>query len=195
METKTKVIVSSSLAIAVFVLGVAAGWYAKPDVVKTELKVQTVEVEKQVVVVQDKVRVEVVRIKDTQVIERWRKEKTETQMPDGTLTKREVEEKNIETVVKEKENTTEVKVVEVKQEVVVERQKIVEKRIDPVLAQWHLGVMGGINPQVLPTPGLNSWMVGGHVERRVVGPLFLGVWGMGSNTGQGMGGLSVAGEF
>lgn len=195
METKTKAIIGSVVAIVLFVAGVAAGWYAKPDVVKTEVKVQVVEVMKEVVVVQEKVRVEVVRVKDTQVVERWRREKTETQSPDGTVTKNEVEEKNIETVVKEKENTVEVKVVQVEKEVVVEREKIIEKRVDVALAQWHLGVMGGATPQFLPTPGLNSWSLGGHVERRIVGPLFLGVWGMGSNTGLGTVGISVAGEL
>lgn len=174
------------VAICVLVLGVvigmglAVGLKIGPENVKVEEKLKVVEVEKQVVVVKEVVKVEVVRVKDTQIVDRWRREKTETQMPDGTLTKREVEERNIDTVVKEKETKAEVKVVEVVKEVVVEREKVVEKRTEPVLPNWHAGALVGAAPrfdQPLATPV----MVGLEVERRVAGPVWLGGWAIGGS--------------
>lgn len=176
---------------AVLVVGIGIGWGVKPAQVRVEEKLKEVTVEKQVVVTQEKVNV--VHVKDTQVVERWHREKTEVKTPDGTVTKKEVEDKNVDSVVHE--NTNSVKVVEVEKQVVVVQDRVVEKKVEPVLAQWHLGVLGGVSPQFSPTIGVNSWMVGGEVEHRVVGPLFVGVWGMGSTTGQGLGGLKVGAEF
>lgn len=166
--------------------GAALGWGLKPDVVKIEEKIKVVEVVKEVVVVQEKVRVEVVKVKDTQVVERWRREKT--QSPDGTI--KEIEERNIDSIIKEKENTVEVRVVEVTKEVVVE--KLVDRviKIDPVLANWHIGVMGGVQvPTIIPVVGVEA-------ERRIAGPFWLGVWGT-ANTqfNAGQAGLKVAIEF
>jgi len=170
----------------VFVVGGAVGWYAKPDIVKVEEKVKVVEVEKQVVVVQEHVRVEVVKVKDTQVVERWRREKT--QFPDGTI--KELEEKNIDSIVKEKENSVEVKVVEVEKQVIVEKQVDRVLKIDPVLAQWRISVMGGVQiPEIIP-------VVGASVDRRIVGPFWLGLYGN-ANTqfNSGQVGLKAGIEF
>jgi len=176
-------------------IGSALGWFLKPDQVRVEERLKTVEVEKQVVVVQEKVRVEVVKVKDTQVVERWHREKTEEKKPDGTVTTKEVEDKNVDSVVHEKENSTEVKVVEVEKQVVVEKEVFKDRIVTPVPASWHLGVLGGITPQFTPTPGVNSWLVGAEVEHRVAGPFWGGVWGMGSTTGQAMGGLKLGVQF
>lgn len=181
--------------IAVLVVGIAIGWGVKPSQVETREVLKVVEVEKQVVVEHETVRVEIVKVKDTQVVERWHREKTEERKPDGTVTTKEVEDKNIDSIVKERENSTEVKVVEVVKEVVVEKEVFKEKIVTPVLAQWHVGVLGGVQPQFSPSIGVASWAVGGEVERRIVGPLFLGVWGMGTTAGAGMGGLKVGFEL
>lgn len=183
------------ICLVCLVCGFAMGGYMNQGQVKIEEKIKVVEVEKQVVVEKEKVRIEIVKVKDTQIVERWRREKNEEKRPDGTVLTKEVEEKNIDTVVHEKSNSTEVKVVKVEKQVVVEREKIVEKKIEPILPQWHLGVLGGVSPQILPVPGINSYLVGGEVERRIVGPFFLGVWGMGSTTGQGMGGIKIGADF
>ena len=74
-----------------------------------------------------------------------------------------------------------------------EVQKIVE--VKAAQANWHMGVMGGITPQFLPSPQVQAWAVGGEVERRIVGPFWLGLWGMGNTIGQGSGGLKVGVEF
>lgn len=183
MENWKKFAITFSLALALGFLAATALWTSigiGPEKLKVEEKVKVVEVEKQVVVAKEVVRVEVVRVKDTQIVDRWRREKTETQTPDGTLTKREVEERNIDTVVKEKETKAEVKVVEVVKEVVVDREKVVEKRIEPVLPNWHAGALVGAAPrfdQPLATPV----MVGLEVERRVAGPVWLGGWAIGGS--------------
>lgn len=145
--------------------GAAGGWALKPDVVKIEEKVRVETVEKQVVVIQEKVRVEVVKVKDTQVAERYRKETTA--LPDGTV--KTVEERNIDTVVKEKENSVQVKVVEVEKQVVVKQDVVREIKIDPVLPDWYVGAMGGV---ALLTP---SPVAGIEAKRRIAGPVFGGV--------------------
>lgn len=170
--------------------GSALGWFLKPDVVRIEERLKTVEVEKQVVVVQEKVRVEVVKVKDVQVVERWHREKTEERKPDGTVLTKEIEDRNIDSVLKEKENTTEVKVVEVVKEVVVEKQ--VEKlvKIEPVLPNWHVGVLGGTE-LLTPVP-----VFGIHAERRIAGPFWGGVWGdVNTQFNRGQVGLKVSIEF
>lgn len=183
--------------IAIVVVGLASfftGGYLKQNTIVVEEKIKVVEVEKQVVVEKERVRVEIVKVKDTQVIERWRREKTEEKKPDGTVTTKETEEKNIDTVIHEKQNDTIVKVVEVEKQVVVEKERLVETKTN-AQPQWHFGVTGGINPQFLPTPAVNSYAVGVEVERRIIGPFFAGAWAMGTSNGQGFGGIKLGAEF
>jgi hypothetical protein len=92
--------------LATAVVGVGIGWGIKPDQVRVEEKVRVETVEKQVVVTHETVRVEVVKVKDSQVVERFHREKTETKSPDGTIVKKETEDRNVDTIVKEKENTS-----------------------------------------------------------------------------------------
>jgi hypothetical protein len=166
--------------------GSALGWGLKPDVVRIEEHLKTVEVEKQVVVVQEKVRVEIVKVKDTQVVERFRREKTVS--PDGTM--HEVEERNIEAVVKETENNVRVEVVKVDKEVVVERQVDRIIKVEPVLPNWHIGVLGGTE-LLTPVP-----VFGIAAERRIAGPFWGGVWGdVNTQFNRGQVGLKVSIEF
>jgi hypothetical protein len=188
---KKLAIIDTIISIVLVGVGVYIGWSLKPDVVKVEEKVKVVEVTKEVVVEKEVVRVEVVKVKDSQVVERWHREKTETKSPDGSVVTREVEDKNIDSIVKEKENSTEVKLVEVTKEVVVEKEVVKEKTVTPMLAQWKVGLMGGIAPQL---PAV-SWAVGAEVDRRIVGPIWAGAWGLGTTSGQGMAGVKVGVEF
>lgn len=162
------------------VVGIAIGWFAHPQSVRVEEKVRTVEVEKQVVVEKEVVRVEVVHVKDTTVVERWHREKTEEKKPDGTVTIKEVEDRNIDSHTKERENSTTVQVVEVEKQVVVEKEKIVEKRIEPILPNWHLGVLAGVAPR-FDSPLDTPVVIGIEAERRILGPIWLGAWGMGGS--------------
>jgi hypothetical protein len=186
--------------VLVLVAGIAVGWYSKPDVVKIEEKIKVVEVEKQVVVEHETVRVEVVRVTDTQVVDRWHREKTETKTPDGTIVTKEVEDRNIDTIVNQKENNVEVKVVEVTKEVVVNRDVVVEKVVTPQLAQWHAGILVGVAPR-FDAPNDTAIVGGFEVERRIVGPIFAGAWLMGGSPLSGfkvtnaVAGVKVAIEF
>jgi hypothetical protein len=63
-------------------------------------------------------------------------------------------------------------------------------------ASWRLSGLGGM--LILPKAGGGtpevSWLVGAGAERRVVGPLWAGFWGMGGPKG-GAAGISISGEF
>lgn len=180
-------------------VGVAIGWASKPDVVQTKIeeKVKVVEVVKEVVVIQEKVKLQIEYVKDVQVVDRWHREKTEERKPDGTVTTKEIEDRNIDSHSTEKQNTVEVRVVEVEKQVVVEKEveKLVKVTTTLKLPDWHLAAMGGLTPQFLPVPTVQSWAVGASVDRRIVGPIFLGIWGMGTTDGRAMGGLRVAGQL
>lgn len=196
MQPRNRNILIAVAALALFAGGVGLGWAVKPDVVRVEEHLKTVEVEKQVVVVQEKVRVEVVKVKDTSVVERYRREKTTS--PDGTI--REVEEKNIDTVSKEVVNKTEVKVVEVEKQVVVEKQVDKLVKVEPVLPQWRASLLAGAAPR-FDNLATTPIMVGVEGERRIAGPVWLGVWVMGGSAVQQFqltnvgGGLKLAVEF
>jgi hypothetical protein len=181
--------------LAVLVVGGGIGWTLKPSQVRVEEKLKVVEVIKEVVVTKESVRVEVVKVKDTQIVERWHREKTETKSPDGTIVKKEVEDRNINTEIHSHTQSETVKVVTVEKQIVVEKEKLIEKISTPVLAQWHTGVLVGINPSLLPTPTVSSYFIGAEVERRIVGPVFAGLWVAGSTTGQAFGGAKVSLEF
>lgn len=187
--------------------GIVAGWYIKPS------KVETVEIIKNVEVVQKDTRIDELltqfeqlnrdyqEMKDSRTNEKYHREVLESRLPDGTVTVHTTEDHNIESVVQETRKETEVKVVEVERQVVVKevetvtKTEYVEKIVRPELAQWKVGVLGGVNPTLVPTPGVNSWIVGGEVERRIAGPFWGGIWGAGTTTGQAMGGLKVSIEF
>lgn len=181
------------------ILGVILGWYLKPEAVRVEEKLKVVELEKQVVVEKEKLKVEIIHVKDTQVVERWRREKTETQLPDGTITKRETEEKNIDTVVKEK--TTDTKVVEVEKQVVIEVEKFVDRKvlIEPKLENWGVNVLAGVQPKLNPLS--TDLVLGVQAERRVAGPFWAGIWVQTvtptnfSNLNAIQGGLQVGAKF
>lgn len=187
--------------------GIGIGWGVKPDVVKIEEREKivekqvTTESQKALMTAFENLRVEMEKVRETQVVEKYHREELETRLADGTYTKKVTVDKNIDSHTKETETKVEVKVVEVEKRVEVIKTEYVdrivekEKIVTPVLAQWHVGVIGGLTPQLLPTPGVQNWVVGGEVERRIVGPVFLGIWGAGTTTGQGMGGLKVGFEF
>jgi hypothetical protein len=61
----------------------------------------------------------------------------------------------------------------------------------PMLPDWRVAVLAGasLRPPVLPVAG--PLVLGMEVDRRILGPFWLGLW---ANTG-GAGGVSVAGEF
>jgi hypothetical protein len=191
----------------VLLVGIGVGWGVKPDVVKIEEREKivekqvTTEAQKELMTAFENLRIEMEKVRETQVTEKYHREELETRLADGTYTKKVTVDKNIDSHTKETETKVEVKVVEVEKKVETIRteyvDKIVEKEkiVTPMLAQWHVGVFGGLTPQFVPSVGVQNWVIGGEVERRIVGPVFLGLWGAGTTTGQGMGGLKVGFEF
>lgn len=192
---------------AALLVGACVGWGIKPDAVRVEEKTKivekqvTTEAQKELLKSFEDLRVELQRVRETQVTEKYHREELETRLADGTYTRRVTVDKNIDSHTRETETKVEVKVVEVEKKVetvrteFVNRTVEVEKKVEPVLAQWHVGVFGGVNPRLLPSPQATGWIVGGEIERRIVGPFFLGVWAAGITTGQGMGGIKVGVEF
>jgi hypothetical protein len=91
----------------------------------------------------------------------------------------------------------EVKVVETKVvDRVVDRVVTVEKEkiVDAQKPQWKLTPMVGVNVrdfQISQSLTTGPLTYGGMAERRIVGPIFLGVWGMSS----GSGGIAATVEF
>ena len=170
--------------------GFLVGRLTKPEVVTEKTKIEYVE--KQIVVTQEKIRVEIGKVKDTQVVERWHREKTEETKPDGTITVKEVEDRNIDSIVREQQNSTEVKIVEVTKEVVV--KELVETSKTPTLAQWRIGGVAGIHPRLLP-PSVISYVYGAEIERRLIGPIWGGVWGQANTGGYGVIGIKASLEF
>lgn len=197
------------IAVVFFVGGLAAGWYAKPgDVAKVkEVVVEkqvTTEAQKELLTAIENLRIEMTKTREVQVEEKYHREELETRLPDGTYTKKVTIDKNIDSHTTEKEVKTEVKVVEVEKKVEVVKteyvDRVVTKTIDPVLEQWHISALGGVNPQFLPAPQISGVVVVGEVERRIIGPLFIGVWGGAVISPQGaapqaIGGLKVSGAF
>jgi hypothetical protein len=82
------------------------------------------------------------------------------------------------------ENVT---VAQEKQAVRVEyRERVTEKVLERTAAkpQWRVGVLAGLDVPSVVRGGLAKppWAVGGVVERRVLGPFSLGLWGLSSGT-------------
>lgn len=169
--------------IVILGIGYFAGWATKPNNVRIEEKLKVVEVTKEVVVEKEVVKL----VKDTNIKEKYHRESLETKLPDGTYTKKETEDRNIDTVVKETEEK--VRVVEVTKEVVVEKE--VERIVEAQKAQWRASPLIGTNVAFLPKPNIGGFVWGAEVERRILGPFWLGVWGLSS----GQVGVKVSGEW
>lgn len=188
-------------------IGIGAGWGLKPDVVKTEIKEKIVEVVKEDIRINEllsqisTLNRDYQEMKNSRVQEKYHKEHLETRHPDGTVVIKDTIDRNVDTVVQETKREVEVQVVEVVKEVVVtqtvtvEREVVKEVKVTPQLAQWHVGALAGIQPTFLPNLKLDNGVFGGEVEHRLVGPVFVGVWGAGTTTGLGMGGIKVSVEL
>lgn len=146
-----------------------------------------------------KLREELKEAKTALMNERYRREKTWNKTADGAESSHEVEEKNISSVVTETKESVKVQVVEVEKQVVVtqtntvERQVEVEKIREPVLKNWRVSPMVGVAFDA--KPGFNGVVYGADVERRIIGPVWVGLWGAGNTTVGGMVGAKLSLEF
>jgi hypothetical protein len=186
MNEEVKSVLKTSLPTLVLAAGAfIAGRYSVPVRVEEKVRVEKVEVEKQVVAFQEKVRVEKVYMADTkQAIHR---EEHETIHPGGLTERVKTEDINTEKVVKENAiQYVDREVLKLVEHTTVQ-ERVVEKVVDRRLAQWKVSILAGanfgnLNAAALATPFPksllgNPWVIGAHVERRIAGPFFLGLWG------------------
>lgn len=104
--------------------------------------------------------------------------------PDGTVTETTVDKDAGHSDKNEHETKT------VTIEKIVEREKIV--KVGP--PDWRVGILVGATAtkwDKLPTLGTPYLAVGVEVDRRIIGPFSLGVWGLSS----GAAGVAISGEF
>lgn len=177
-------------ALVLFGGGAAVGRFALPAQVVVTEKVKEVIKDKIVEVV--KTEVKVVRVKDTQQQQKIHRTVVEGIDPPGCRSKTTTEDINIDTVVHDNTNTTKVqlvdRVIEKWQDRIVEKEK-------RVLAQPNWSLYAGVGISVpyflgqgqVGVPGMNGAVVQVGLDRRVVGPFWLGVFG---NT-EGTAGLNL----
>lgn len=178
--------------VAAIIIGVyATARYLQPARVVEKTK-EVVKVEyKEKIEYRDKVKIQ--KVTEVQKANDKHTETTTIKKPDGTETTHTIVNETSHTEAKTNETKVEVKyvdrVVEKQIEKVIEKEKIIEAKKN----DWMVGVQVGYDiygalddtPQLIPQ--MNRVSIGVDIERRIVGPFYLGVWG---NTA-GNAGLSV----
>lgn len=180
-----------AVALFLFAAGYGAGRFGQPARVVEKEKVVEKLVDK--IVYQDRVVEKIVYVK-VEAKHRRTETRTETK-PDGTKVETKVTDTKTDTKVDTEKNKTEEKVVYRDRvvEKIVEKEKVVEaKKIDWLV---HAGVGLSIptflgKPQ-FGIPGLKGAVIEAGIDRRVIGPFFLGVFG----DSQGTVGLRLTGAF
>jgi hypothetical protein len=174
--------------------GFATGrWASPPTTIVTE-KIK--EVEKVVVVEHLVTEVKIVRVKDKAVAEKVHRVVVENTKPDGEKTKTVTEDINTDTVIHDNTNTNTVeyrdRVVEKFVDRIIEKEKRVLNRPDwRVAAGVGVAIPTFLGKEQVGVPGLQGAVIQLEVDRKILGPFFLGVWG---NT-QGTVGLNLSGVF
>lgn len=180
--------------VLIFGAGTATGhWVTPPRTVVTE-KVK--EVEKQVVVVQTKTEIKTVYVHDKTQAEKVHRVVAETTNKDGTSTKTTTEDINVDTVVHDNTNTNTETVKYVDRIIEKQVEKFTEKKVLNA-PDWRVAAGVGI---AIPTflgheqvgiPGLQGAVIQVELDRRIIGPFFLGAWA----NSQGTLGLNISGVF
>jgi hypothetical protein len=178
------------LGLLLFISGGAVGRFGTPDKVVYKDKIVEKIVEK--IVVQEHIVEKKVYIQAKK--EKTRKETTTTKTPDGTETTKTVEETHTDTDTKANEEKVTEKIVYEEKivERVVEKEKLILKQSD-----WRIAAGAGVSipnflgKEELGVPGLRGAVIQLELDRRVVGPFHMGVFG---NT-QGVVGLTISGQF
>jgi hypothetical protein len=178
-----------------FLLGAWVGWGFKPEQVRVEEKWQIKEVEKQVVVTQEKVRVEVVKVYEKDTSKKTHTETVVTKAPDGTTTTKVVEDTSADSSTKNTQTSNTSKEVAKTDTVEVYKEETGSKVTEPVLPKWHVGALMGVQPSLVPL-NFTTVFFGAEVEHRLAGPLWVG--GIVSTTSTfttGQIGIKLAVEF
>lgn len=160
------VVVALGLVVGAFLVGRSTA----PVKIERQVVEKIVEVEKEKIVYTDKL----VFIEATNKQADTKRDTHTVIQPDGT------------TVIDEHEHTATseetIKYVDRIVEKVVEKEKLVFKdrlvyeKIESAKAQWRVGVQAGLDISSLKDPG-NLYVVGAQIDRRILGPFFLGAWG------------------
>lgn len=183
-----------AIALILVAVGYGLGRYAQPAKVVTKEVVH--EVVKTQVVEKTKTEDVVDKSRQANVDQKVHRVVVETKHPDGTQTTTTTED--VDTDASSKATSHEVEVRYVDRVVTKYEDRIVEK-VTQTLRQpdWRLGLGIGVSvPHFLGqgdvgVPGLQGFVIQAQVDRRVVGPLWLGAW---LNT-QGTVGLNLAGSW
>jgi len=157
---------NASLVIVSLGLGGLGGWLIKPPRVEEKIRVEYVE--KQVVVVQEKIVK--VRVAEQKIA-------TRVKEPDGTVTSR---TETTRLTDRTKETDTAAKGSEV---------TLTREEAKPVRLDWRVGALVGYD---VPR---REVVYGASAERRIVGNLWGGAWGHSTAQGQATAGLKLALEF
>lgn len=172
--------------VLLLLIGYGAGAMKQPRVVEKEVIKTQVQDH---IVYKDRVVEKKVYVAEEQ--KHVRETTTTTKKPDGTVvtqttTDTDVDnKKHVDTDKTEDQQKTEDKVITQ----VVEKTKLVDKELT-----WRLGAGVGysfpytLGQGTLGIPGLNGWVVQASIERRIIGPVWMGLWG---NT-QGTFGLNAS---
>lgn len=193
MDTWRKRLIWGGVLVATHLVAFAFGRYLVPPNVVIQEQLKVVEVEHQVVAVQEKVRVEKVYVQEEK--KRVHREEHTVSHPNGLVETRKTEDINVDKVVKENgiQYVDRETVKEVEKRVDVE--KLVEKKIEvQVRPDWRVTPLVGLDvPRAIANPiaAQSAIVFGGQVERRILGPISAGAWGL-SN---GNAGVAVSVEF
>lgn len=161
------------IGLAALVCSFVLGYLAAPKAA-ARVEERVVEVEK---VVEKRVEVKVAAEAKRVVVYRER-----VVQPDGTRVEREIERADTVTKVEVKMNT----------ETKRDTKRDVE-RVEVARPDWRVGVLAGVDARQVSLVPLSPGplVFGGIVERRLVGPVSVGAWGLSSATF----GVSVSVEF
>jgi hypothetical protein len=168
------------IAVALFGGGLAVGRFTlSPSVVVTE-KIH--EVTKTQVVTQVKTEVQVVKVHDAQTQQKIHRTVVEGIDPPGCRSKTTVEDINVDSVVHDNVHDTQVQYVD--RTVEKWQDRIVEKTVTK-LSQPDWSVFAGVGVDVpyflgqgaRGIPGLQGFVIQAGIDRRILGPFWLGVFG------------------
>lgn len=193
-----KLIPITIIIILVALIGYGTGRMSAPVKTVVEERIKVEQVEKQVVVEKVKTDLQVVYVQTGQ-----KNTHTETmteKRPDGTVITKVIENTQTKTEVKTDTNLNKVSdMIKINEKTVaIDQSKVVTTVRDS--HNWSVSVQPGIDfaglagkstYNALDGLAIKHFVVGASVERRLIGPMFGGVWG---NT-QGTGGVSIKLEF
>lgn len=177
-------------AVALLGAGLAIGRYMLPPQTIVTEKIH--EVTKTQVVTQVKTEVQIVKVHDTEQQQKIHRTIVEGIDPPGCKSKTTTEDINVDSVVHDNTNSTQIQYVDRTTEKWQDR--IVEKETK-VLTQPDWSVYAGVGLDITHylgqdqhgIPGMQGLVVQAGVDRRIVGPFWMGLWG----NSEGVAGLNL----